>query len=133
MSEENVEIVRKSAEVFNTEGPEAAGRMFFADDIEFHDPPESPSPRVARGREEVREQFTSFNEAWTEHRSEPQEIRAVGADKVLYLSIEHFTGRDGIELKTPSAALFTLSDGRITRWEAFWDRQQALEAAGLSE
>jgi ketosteroid isomerase-like protein len=131
MSQENVEIVRKAAEVFNAEGPEAAGRKFFADDIEFRDPPESPSPRVARGREEVREQFTSFNEAWEEHRSEPQEIRAVGADKVLFVSIEHFTGRDGIEVRAPSAALFTLRDGKIIRWEAFWDKQQALEAAGL--
>ena len=133
MSEENIEIIRKAAEVFNAEGPEAAGRRFFAEDIEFHDPPESPSPRVARGREAVRRQFNSFNEAWEKHRTEPQEIRALGTDKVLLVSVEHFVGRDGIEVEAPAAAVFTLRDGKIVRWEAFWGRQKALEAAGLRE
>ncbi len=133
MSEENIEIVRRAAEVFNAEGAEAAGRRFFAEDAEFHDPPDSPSPRVARGREEVRKQFSSFNDAWEEHWTEPQEIRAVGTDKVLLVSVEHFVGRDGIELEAPSAAVFTLREGKIIRWEAFWEKHRALEAAGLTE
>jgi ketosteroid isomerase-like protein len=133
MSEENMEVIRKTVEVFNAEGAEAAGRRFFAEDAEFYDPPTSPSPRVARGRDEVREQFNSFNETWEKHRTDPQEIRAVGADKVLVISVEHFTGRDGIEVQTPAASVFTLRDGRIVRWETFWDKHQALEAAGLSE
>jgi ketosteroid isomerase-like protein len=133
MSQENVEIIKKAAEVFNAEGPEAAAQRFFADDVEFHDPPESPSPRVARGREEVRKQFNSFNEAWEKHTTHPQEIRAVGTDKVLLVSVERFVGRDGIELEAPAAAVFTLRDGKIIRWEAFWGKQEALEAAGLRE
>jgi ketosteroid isomerase-like protein len=81
----------------------------------------------------VRKQFSAFNETWEKHTSEPQEIRSVGADKVLLVSVEHFTGRDGIELQTPSASVFTLRDGKVIRWEAFWDRGRALEAAGISE
>jgi ketosteroid isomerase-like protein len=133
MSQENVEIIKKAAEVFNAEGPEAVSRRFFAEDVEFHDPPESPSPRVARGREEVRKQFNSFNEAWEKHTTDPQEIRAVGTDKVFTVTVEHFVGRDGIEVETPAAAVFTLRDGKIIRWEAFWEKQRALEAAGLRE
>jgi uncharacterized protein len=133
MSQENVEIIRKAAEVFNAEGPEAADRRFFADDVEFHDPPESPSPRLARGREAVRKQFNSFNEAWEKHRTELKEIRAVGTDKVLLVSVEHFTGRDGIEVQAPAASVFTLRDGKVIRWEAFWEKQRALKALGLSE
>jgi ketosteroid isomerase-like protein len=49
------------------------------------------------------------------------------------VSVEHFKGRDGIELEAPFAAIFTLRDGKIARWQAFWDKQKALEAAGLSE
>ena len=130
MSEENVEVIRRAVEVFNSEGPEAAGERFFADDVEFHDPPDSPSPRIARGRGQVREQFNAFNEAWEKHTSEPQEIRAIGADKVLLVSTEHFVGRDGIELQAPSAAVFTLRDGKVIRWQAFWSRAGALDAAG---
>ena len=133
MSEENVEIIRKAVEAFNADGPEVAGQRFFADEIEFHDPPDSPSPRVARGRDAVREQFNAFNETWEKHTTELREIRAVGPDRVLLVSIEHFTGRDGIELQAPSASVFTLRGGKVIRWETFWDAERAREASGISE
>jgi ketosteroid isomerase-like protein len=133
MSEENVDVIRSAVEAFNTEGPEVAGERFFADDVEFVDPPDSPSPRIARGREEVRKQFNAFNETWENHTSEPQEFRAVGPDKVLLVSVEHFTGRDGIQLEASSASIFTLREGKVVRWETFWNAEGALRAAGLSE
>jgi ketosteroid isomerase-like protein len=134
MSEENVEVARRAVELFNESGIHDPGLdVLFADDIEFHEPPEQPAPRVARGREEVRKLFGEFDAAWTEHKSEPREIRAVGADRVFMASVEHFKGRDGIELEASAAAVFTLRDGKIMRWEAFWNKEKALEAAGLSE
>jgi ketosteroid isomerase-like protein len=134
MSEENVEIVRRAVDEFNESGFDGVGTSdLVADDLEFHEPPEQPAPRVARGREEVRKLAGEFDAAWTEHRSEPQEIRAVDADRVFLATIEHVRGRDGIELEAPFAAVFTLRDGKIVRWQAFWDRQKALQAAGLSE
>jgi ketosteroid isomerase-like protein len=134
MSEENVEIVRRAVEEFNEHGFDGVGTSgLVADDLEFHEPPEQPAPRVARGREQVRKLAGEFDDAWEEHESEPQEIRAVGPDKVLLISVERFKGRDGIELEAPFAAIFTLRDGKITRWQAFWDKQKALQAAGLSE
>ena len=132
MSEENVEIVRRVVEAFNEGGAEAAQELF-ADELEFHEPPEQPAPRVARGREEAVKMFGEFEEAWEEHRTEPEEIRAVGSDKVILLSVEHFRGRDGMEVSSPFGAVFTVSDGKIVRWQAFWDRQTALTAAGLSQ
>src|SRR5688572_27742044 len=129
MSEENVDVIRRAVEAFNSDGPEAAGQRFFADDVEFHDPPDAPSPRVARGRDEVRKQFNAFNETWENHTTEPQEVRALGADRVLLVSTEHFRGRDGIELQATSASIFTLRDGLVTCWQTFWNREHALEAA----
>jgi ketosteroid isomerase-like protein len=133
MSEENVVVIRQANEAFNEEGAEAAARRFFADDVEFHEPPEQPAPRVARGREEALELFNTFDEAWEDHRSDIEQLRAVGQDKVLAFSVERFKGRDGIEVAAPAAAVFTLRDGKIVRWEAFWQKERALEAAGLSE
>jgi ketosteroid isomerase-like protein len=134
MSQENVEIVRRAVQAFNELGFEGVGTLeLVTDDIEFHEPPEQPAPRVARGREAVQRLGGEFDAAWEDHRSEPREIRAIDADRVLLVSVEHFTGRDGIELEAPFAAIFTLRDGRIARWQAFWDRQKALEAAGLLE
>jgi ketosteroid isomerase-like protein len=134
MSEANVEIVRRAVDEFNELGFDGLGESdLVADDVEFHEPPEQPAPRVAQGRQEVRKMAKEFDSAWAEHKSEPEEIRAVGPDKVLLTSVEHFIGRDGIELETPLASIFTLRDGKIMRWQAFWDRHKALEAAGLRE
>ena len=134
MSQENVEIVRRAVELFNESGVTGPGlNLLFTEDAEFHEPPEQPAPRIARGREEVRMLMDEFDSAWEEHRSEPKEIRAVGIDKVLLISVEHFKGRDGIELEAPHAAIFTLRDRKIVRWESFWDRRRALKAVGLPE
>jgi uncharacterized protein len=134
MPEENVEIVRRAVQEFNEFGFDGVGNSeLVSDDFEFHEPPEQPAPRVARGREEVRKLAGEFDAAWDEHQSEPQEIRAVGDDRVLLVTVERFKGRDGIALETPFAAIFTLREGKICRWQAFWDKQKALAAAGLAE
>lgn len=77
--------------------------------------------------------FGEFEEAWAEHRSEPEEIRAVGPDRVLVLSVEHFRGRDGMEVSAPCAQVLTISNDKVVRWQAFWDRESALAATGLSQ
>jgi ketosteroid isomerase-like protein len=132
MSEENVEIVKRAGAAFNESGIEAA-RRFFAADAVFEEPPEQPAPRVARGIDEIIDLFGKFDEAWAEHKTDIEDVRPVGRDQVLVLSVERFVGRDGIELAAPAGALFTLRDGKIVRWEAFWERERALEAAGISE
>ena len=110
MSQEHEDIVRRAVAMFNERGFDGfRDAEVIADAIEFHEPPEQPGPRVARGRDEVRRLAEQFNEAWEEHRSEPEEVRAVGPDKVLLLSVERFKGRDGIELEAPFAGVFTLA------------------------
>jgi ketosteroid isomerase-like protein len=134
MSEENIEILRRAVEAFNEGG--IAGAVtdeLFTDDVEFHEPPEQPAPRSARGREEVRQLFGEFDAAWAEHKSEPEEFRELDDERVLVFSVERFMGRDGIAIDAPGAAIFTVRDGKIVEWQAFWDRRSALEAAGLSE
>jgi ketosteroid isomerase-like protein len=131
---DNLEIIRGFADAYNEAGIHSP-RLddFMAEDIEFHEPPEQPAPRVAKGREEFRALFGEFDSAWAEHRSEIEEIQAISADQVLCVSVERFKGRDGIELSAPSAGVFTLRDGKISVFRAFWDKKSALKAAGLAE
>jgi len=132
MSQENVELIRQASDAFNKGGVPAA-RRFFAEDVEFREPPEQPGPRRAKGFEAVAKLFGEFDEAWTEHRSELKEVRSLDDARVLVFSVERFRGRDGMEVSAPAGAIFTVREGKIVLWEAFWDRQRALEAAGLSE
>ena len=133
MSQENVEILKRLSEAFNEVGMAEAMRRFFAADGVFEEPPEQPSPTVAEGRDAAVRAFAHFEDAWEEHRSEPEEFRAIDEERVLALSIERFKGRDGLEIAQPCGTLYTLRDGKITRMQSFWDRENAFTAAGLRE
>ena len=133
VSEEIVELVRKASEAFNEGGVEALRPFCIEEEIVFEEPPEQPAPRRAEGADEVTSLFKQFDEAWAEHRSELEEVRSVGSDRVLTLTVEHFRGRDGVEVSAPCGSIFTLRDGKIIRWQSFWDQQTALKAAGFSE
>ena len=39
----------------------------------------------------------------------------------------------GLPFEHEFGDLFTLSDGKVLRYASYWDRADALEAAGLSE
>jgi ketosteroid isomerase-like protein len=133
-SEENVEVVQRAVEAFNQGGMGSKTTLSFFDPTAvFEEPPEQLGPRVARGREEVSRLFTQFDAAWEEHRTRPDEIRAIDDERVLMLSRDHFRGRDGIEIEQTSGTIFTLRGGKIVRMQAFWDRENALEAAELRE
>ena len=134
MSEENVATISRLVDAFNEGGMGAEATLSFFDEAAvFEEPPEQPGPSIAEGREAVSQTFTKFDETWEEHRSEPEEIRAIDDERVLLFSVDHFRGRDGIEISQPSGTLFTLRDGKVVRMQAFWERGRALEAAGLRE
>jgi ketosteroid isomerase-like protein len=134
MSQENVEVIRRAVDAFNEGGMGSEATLGFFDIAAvFEEPPEQPGPRVAHGRESVGRIFTQFDAAWEEHRTHPDEIRAIDNERVLLLSRDHFRGRDGIEVDQTSGTIFTLRSGKIVRMQAFWDRANALEAAGQSE
>ena len=134
MSRENIEVVRRVVEAFNEAGvgSETAWSLF-ADAAVFEEPPEQPGPGVAHGRKSIRRMFSRFEEAWEKHQSRPEEIRAVDHERVLLLSVEHFRGRDGLEIDQPCGTIYTLRGGKIVRMQSFWDRANALGAAGLRE
>lgn len=65
----------------------------------------------------------------------PEEFIDAGADQVLVFSREGGRGRgSGAEVEShPTAHLWTIRDGRAVRMQSYWERADALEAAGLQE
>jgi ketosteroid isomerase-like protein len=134
MSQENVEIVKRLVESFNEAGFSAKTTVdFFDTDAVFEEPPEQPAPGVASGREEIVEMFSRFDETWEEHQSDPEEIRVVDDARILLLSNERFRGRGGIAIDQPCGTIFTFRAGKVVRMQSFWEREDAIKAAGLSE
>ena len=133
MTQENVEVVRRTIEAWYQRDLDSALR-FLAADIEWR--PASPAAverSVYRGHAEVIAGFDAFWDSWDEFSFEESEVRELG-DTVLWLGHAHMrASTSGIELTHEFANYFTLRAGKIVRAHAFVSWQQALEAAGLRE
>jgi ketosteroid isomerase-like protein len=70
---------------------------------------------------------------WGDFRYQPDELRDVG-DRILAIGRISSSGlSSGAAIDTDFANLFTFSAGKVIREQVFFDRAEALEAAGLSE
>src|SRR3954451_20792754 len=88
--------------------------------------------RVLRGLSEIRHDYETVEQAWEEHRIEPQKLVDAG-DRVVALLREYQRGRQsGVELVVDTAVVFDLRDERIVRFQGYMDQAAALEAVGLS-
>jgi uncharacterized protein len=131
MSQENVEIVGRLYRAMNARDFEAVAKLAHHDMEWIHDRRMGQGP--VQGLENVTRYFTDEAEMFSEARIEPEGFRDTD-DKVL--AFLHVTGR-GRASDAPFdiriAHLWTLKDGVVVRGEGFGDRDEALEAAGLSE
>jgi ketosteroid isomerase-like protein len=139
MSEENVELVREMYEAHNRGGPDAA-EPYWAADVEAFDAPEFPDATRHVGATEFREMLSNYLSVGWDGHFEVQEY--IDADPEV-LVIWHMTARgpaSGVSLASGvglSPTVFfhvcLLEDGKLKRLRQFLSRDQAFEAAGLSE
>jgi ketosteroid isomerase-like protein len=130
MTQENVELVRRSFEDWNR-----GGREIREDEVdsglELHS---KMLGRVLRGREGLQSWFLEIDQQFEEWRLEIAEIREISRDRLLVLGQIHLRGSGSkVEFDQPMAWLVNFRAGKVTRMEMFTDRLEALEAAGLSE
>jgi ketosteroid isomerase-like protein len=133
MSEENVEIVRQMITAF-AEGDDERLVELFDPQIEYDVSRTSPESRVAHGHEELAKVIEQWLATWDDHRLELVDLIDAGDERVVALMDERgkMKGSD-TWVEHQVGVLFTLHDGRITRYEEYQDKAGALEAAGLSE
>ena len=131
MSQENVEVVRRTFEDFVRTGdvdPKA-----FDPDSGYDNSNAMLDGAIYRGPEGLREFLSLLEGMWKQVRFEPQEFIPVGEDKVVMPVQMTAVGRDEIEAVARAAQVFTLREGKISHVKAFQTKAEALEAAGLSD
>jgi ketosteroid isomerase-like protein len=132
MSKEQVEIVRRAYAAWSQEDREPA-LAFFAEDVIWTPAREDPDPRPHRGREGVRRFWAQWEELFDDIRIEPEEMLQVGDGIVSLLHITGTGKGSGIDIDQRVYQVVRLRDQLIVRVDEFYDRSEALEAAGLSE
>ena len=131
MSRENVEIVKAAIDAYNREDWDA----YFKDlapgfELDFS---RAIGPwRGVFGLDQFRRLVEEFRETWESTRQEPHEFIEAG-DLVVMHSTLRVKGRGGIEVVSRAAFVWTIRNGAIERVTMYQERQDALEAVGLSE
>lgn len=131
MSKENVEIVRAVYEAINR-GDVDAWLKHCAPDCEFDGSRLVGPVHGTYGLDQIRPVLEEFEEPWESFRVQPDELIDAGGDVVASVT-GSFQGRDGIQVRTRTAFVWTIRDGAIARVCFYQDRQDALEAVGLRE
>jgi ketosteroid isomerase-like protein len=137
MSQENVEIARRSFDAFNRTVAEGADDYYELLDAEVEWIPITAhlDGRTYHGPEGVRQWVDDVKRDWAVYEIRWKEGRDLGDGRVLAFGIWDCLGRrGGVQLSFDQAAwLIELQGGKVIRFQTFADRSEALEAAGLRE
>jgi ketosteroid isomerase-like protein len=132
MSQENVELVRRSLDSFNR------GRLAMDDIAEDFEMDWSnsigPLRGVYHGREELNVVFQSFREAWDSPKWEMQEAIALDGERVLVVNRVRMRGRAShVHVDATGVQVWTIRSGKLASVKLYQSKAEALEALGLKE
>ena len=132
MSQENVELVRRSYAYFAEHG-ETLWEVCAAE-MEFDATDVMTDLEVLRGRDAAAAALKAYAETFDDFRIKVEEIVATDEEHVVTTVI------DGGRMKGSGALIenrfhhvWTIRNGKVVRWSTHLSKQQALEAAGLRE
>jgi ketosteroid isomerase-like protein len=133
MSEENVELIRTAYDAFERGDLEAVSQLH-ATTIEWQTSVEDPDAATHRGRVAVRRYIEGYMETFPGLRANLEECVEAPNDRVL--ATVRYTGRaraSGMDMDWRQWLVYTIKEGLIVRAAEYFDRDQALQAAVLSE
>jgi ketosteroid isomerase-like protein len=132
MSEENVEVLRRTTDALNRADIEAVVEEF--DPHVIFEPLRAAVQGTYRGHAGIREWLADTKDSFAAFRLDVADHRDLGDDRVLAIGILHVRGQgSGVETEVPTAAIATFRNGKILALKDYGDRRKALEAAGLEE
>jgi ketosteroid isomerase-like protein len=132
MSEENVEITRDAYERWNR--GDFGWATLVAPEFEY----EAGAALVGlsggyRGVEGFMRFLEQFWGQFDEPHAEPQEFIEAGDSVLAVITFQGRGKQSGVEVNMEVFQLWTFRNGKVVRGQGFFDRAEALEAAGLSE
>ena len=132
MSQENVEVARRSQDAWNRCDLRTWLASLRTDAVIDWSRSRGPLKGVYRGHAEHETFWEEFWSTFEDVQVELYDVADAGSE-VVASNIAHLRGREGIEVTATSTFVWTVEHGQITRFRMFQERAEALEAAGLSE
>jgi ketosteroid isomerase-like protein len=134
MSEENAEMVRgfyASFDQIAESGEAHSWALGYLDpDCEYQPVEEAGA---IRGHKALAEWAQRWLEPWTNYSVQVEEIIDGGEIVVAGITVSGRGRTSGVEINQRFFNVFEMREGRIRRWREYLVRNEALEAAGLSE
>ena len=124
---ETKDAVVASYEALN-EGDIDSAMEALAENAEWHESDVLPDTGVYRGRDEIRAFLTQFLASWERFHQTVEDVREKD-DRLLVLIHLEATGRgSAADVDARYAHLWTVSDGKGIRVDAYYDRDDAVAA-----
>jgi ketosteroid isomerase-like protein len=132
MSEDDVEIVKEFTRRFAA-GGHVTGDYFDPEIVWDTSASGLPAAGVYHGREGVRRFFRDWLAPWNDYSIEARECFDVGGAVVLVFRQAGTGKASGIRAERDFFGVWELDGSKVVRFRLFASREQALDAAGLSE
>jgi len=133
MSQENVELVRKTFEAFRAGGFEAM-LSFYPPDVLWHPAPGWVEDPVYGGHDGARKMSAVWTDNFDDLVLEPHEIRDLPEGVLVLAEATGRTKDAGVPIRQPYGMLYSdFRDGMIGEVRFFFTWQETLEAVGLQE
>jgi ketosteroid isomerase-like protein len=135
MSQENVELVKRSFDVFLRGDLQAWLETLDPDigwDISTHPLPDVPNH--GRGRDAfATDMMATYLSGWMDYSAELTEVVDAGDEEIAVVHETASMGETGVALDRDLVQLWSVRNGRGAFLRVFQTKSEALEAAGLSE
>ena len=132
MSQENVETYKRAVEATNRRDLDALVEELDPQ-VEWHSALVGLGTAVYRGTEGVRELFRDADETLEGMVFEVSEMRDLSDRVVAFGRLRARGHESGVETDVSFNQVVDFRNGKVSRLRSFLDREDALEAAGLSE
>ena len=131
MSTDNLEVAKRAVDAFNRREMDALVECFDEEVVWVPLPNVPDLTEPAYGHRGMLEMLARWLEPWDHYESLTRELVSDG-DVVMWITHVHASQDDsGMELDQEIYAVLDFSQGRIVRARWFWEKAEALDAAGM--
>jgi len=136
--QQNVELARRLWKGIVEGGASRQAEVGLSDsgwhpDLEYVEDPRWPGTGSYRGLEAVRARFAEYLEVFGAVDITVSELLDAGDEIVSVFHTRGESAHTGLPFEHEWAYVWTFRDGRVVGWRAYFEKNEALEAAGLRE